>query len=41
MSGSRPVGIISIVTERKTAAASTMSPSHGKGGITAGVEEVE
>src|ERR687898_3491117 len=41
MSGRRPVGIISIVTERNTAAARTRRPSQGKGGITAGVEDVE
>src|ERR1700745_1292851 len=30
ISGSRPVGIISLVTERKTAQASTMRPTQGK-----------
>ena len=36
MSGSSPVGIISIVTERNTAAASTSRPTQGKGGALAG-----
>ena len=32
MSGSRPVGIISLLTDRKTAPASTMRPTQGKAG---------
>src|SRR5215207_8551752 len=40
MSGRRPVGIISIVTERNTAAASTTRPSQGNGGAGTRVGDV-